>query len=771
MKNSFTLRVLLFFILLPILGFSQTFYSVKDVYTNPDIESGDTILVAAYFTDTSTNYLIDNYGTWDLDQVMEPHTFLIVEGMEMPQNAWNGGYLVAQGSIRYEINPNPYWEADSLIAYLNLLNVQVLLDGDIIPGNSSTGNDEGSVTRVDCDSCKFAVLVSGGVDTLNNHSKYWENLVALYNFKVDSLGYCPDNVFVHYFKGDRRDNRIQQERVFVADSASIANSHAEISKRVAKCTEAGKNSVFQKMITNHGAANGDIHLLDHEEINPADLRNMQQPIIDSCCSLVYDEFLQCYGGYSVDSMRLMNSRKKAKIYANSNADHQSGHSPHNRVHPYLVGKINALDAGLDYEDAVVAGKMGYDNYLRQTIMNAHRRAEYFRTHPGAPDAANQLARAVADSTTRANKICSSRNIVITPMNNYCQWEKFVVPAGGQLVLDFSEGDSASCGNVTVYKEDSATSEKVKVKEWNWNLVDSHGYEEGNDRRVINGDSSSISTYWVHNDNNEYVITAEIDGMQPLEESPSNALEYPGFSFGGTDNTGLEFGYLMDPSLYFENIDMLGFGLYSLPAHMGPNYVEQLGFSFAVNPTDMFWTEMELFIKVSWVGIPDTIYILSELAENPIIKIAVNEPGVFHAYLGDMTAGFGFGDIMISSPNCLFEFDCWGLRSLYVPSVGFDDWGDPYRRLDDFLTVAPNPFDQNVKISFELKNSGEVHLSVYDMIGREISVIHDGKLPVGKQQFNFNGRSDSGQELSKGLYFVRIRVDNDERGLTKIVKVR
>jgi len=771
MKNTFTLSSLLILLLIPFLSISQNFYSVEAVYTDPDVESGDTLLVAAYFTDTSVNYLLEDYGDWDLDQVMEPHSFLIQEGMEMPENAWNGGYVVVQGIIRFEVNPLPYWPADSLIAYLNMLNVVIVFDGETPEKINPVQKDEGYKLPMECDSCKFAVLISGGVDTLNNHSKYWENLVALYNFKVDSLGYCAENVFVHYFKGDRRDNRIPQNRVFKADSASIAASHTEVSKRVAKCTKEGKNSVFQKMITNHGAASGNIHLLDHNELNPADLRSMQQPIIDSCCSLVYDEFLQCYGGYSVDSMRLMNARKKAKIYANSNADHQSGHSPHNRVHPYLVEKINALDSGLDYEDAVVAGKMGYDNYLRQTMMNAHLRAQWFRTHPGAPNAAQQLANAVADSTRRANKICSSRNVVITPMNEYCQWEKYVIPAGGQLVLDFSEGDELSCGNVTVYKEDSATKEKTKVKVWNWNLPESYRYTEGNERRVINGDSTKKTTFWVHNDNSEYVITAEVDGLRTLNESASNISEYPGFSFGGTDYSEAEFGMLMEPNLYFENIDMLGTGLYSLPAYLGPDYVQDLGYSFTVNPTDEYWTDMELFIRVTWVGIPDTLFIFSEVSENPVVKIPIEQPGVYHAYLGDMTLRSEFGELFMWSPNSLFGLDCWGLRSLYVPSVGFDDWEESEYDKNNFLTVAPNPFEQTVKIGFNLKHKSHVNLSVYDLMGREIALLIDKPMPAGNKKITFNGKLENGQALPKGIYFARIQIDNKERGLAKMIKVR
>lgn len=63
---------------------------------------------------------------------------------------------------------------------------------------------------------------------------------------------------------------------------------------------------------------------------------------------------------------------------------------------------------------------------------------------------------------------------------------------------------------------------------------------------------------------------------------------------------------------------------------------------------------------------------------------------------------------------------------------------------------PNPFNPETKISFTLPESGNVTLKVFDLSGKEIASIVNGKLSAGKYEFSFNGNG-----LSSGVYFYRI----------------
>lgn len=660
---------------------SGIYHSVNEVYTDLTIEEGDTLWVLGYYTNPDYNILLEFYGHWDRDEIFDQQSFLILSGVQPPVTSWNGGYIVAKGTVSFTPVAEPLHPVDTVLATIEVFDIDVLMNGegelingeDGSPGIDKFNNlkDDPQLPRSECDSCKFAVLISGGVNAHNNHSKYWENLVALFKFKVDSLNYCEHNIFVHYYHGIRRDDRIPANRVSAADSAGIKNSHDEIASRVAGCTQSGKTATFQKMVTNHGKADGTIHLLGNKTLKPSDLKNWQQPIIDSCCTVVKDEFLQCYGGHSVDAMLGMESRNKATIYVNSNSDKETGHSPHGETHHYLQGKIDALGEGKSYEDAVVAGKLAYDAYLQRMIDTAHVRAQAWRNNMHLPNAAQNLAYWVADSTSRAGKICKSRNVTITPMKEYCEWKRYVVPPGGQLVVDF-KGDRKGCGNVSVYSECPVTGQKTKVRVWNWNLPGSLRYAAGNSKRVINGDMTQPTAFWIHNDNGEFDISVSANGNQTLAQTPSNVAEYPGFSFGGTDNSAGEFMvFYNQPELFIENIDQIPIPLMQLPACMGPGFVEYFGMSFTIDPTDVLWTNMMMQMVISQVLTPGELHVFSENSSVGFAIAEITEPGPYFFPLADMTMVGPDGQLFLAVPTgprsdsqALFVIDSWGLHTIF-----------------------------------------------------------------------------------------------------------
>ncbi|HRE42044.1 MAG TPA: T9SS type A sorting domain-containing protein [Ignavibacteria bacterium] len=63
---------------------------------------------------------------------------------------------------------------------------------------------------------------------------------------------------------------------------------------------------------------------------------------------------------------------------------------------------------------------------------------------------------------------------------------------------------------------------------------------------------------------------------------------------------------------------------------------------------------------------------------------------------------------------------------------------------------PNPFNPSTKINFELPVSGEVRLVVFDVTGRVISELVNGRLESGYYNYEF-----SGVGLSSGVYFYRL----------------
>jgi len=84
--------------------------------------------------------------------------------------------------------------------------------------------------------------------------------------------------------------------------------------------------------------------------------------------------------------------------------------------------------------------------------------------------------------------------------------------------------------------------------------------------------------------------------------------------------------------------------------------------------------------------------------------------------------------------------------------------DEVARPDKSLIVSasPNPFNAAVSLEFELLNSAEVTLDVFDLSGRMVARLINGDLFAGKQRTIWDGRSSSNEELPSGVYLVRLK---------------
>ncbi len=68
-----------------------------------------------------------------------------------------------------------------------------------------------------------------------------------------------------------------------------------------------------------------------------------------------------------------------------------------------------------------------------------------------------------------------------------------------------------------------------------------------------------------------------------------------------------------------------------------------------------------------------------------------------------------------------------------------------------LQNYPNPFNPSTKILYTLQATGQVRLSVYDLLGREVAVLVDAVQHAGEHQVSFQG-----QGLPSGVYFYRLQ---------------
>jgi len=72
-----------------------------------------------------------------------------------------------------------------------------------------------------------------------------------------------------------------------------------------------------------------------------------------------------------------------------------------------------------------------------------------------------------------------------------------------------------------------------------------------------------------------------------------------------------------------------------------------------------------------------------------------------------------------------------------------------------LTVNPNPFNATARVAFELGSGGSVEVDIYDVTGARVRVLFREEIPAGYHEREWDGRNDSGEPVSSGVYFVRL----------------
>jgi hypothetical protein len=82
-----------------------------------------------------------------------------------------------------------------------------------------------------------------------------------------------------------------------------------------------------------------------------------------------------------------------------------------------------------------------------------------------------------------------------------------------------------------------------------------------------------------------------------------------------------------------------------------------------------------------------------------------------------------------------------------------------------MTVYPNPANENVYISYTLPTRGNVHIEIFDQLGKRVDSMSEKRENGGKHNSVFDVRS-----WSSGVYVVRLSVENDSGILTGVDKI-
>jgi Secretion system C-terminal sorting domain len=92
-------------------------------------------------------------------------------------------------------------------------------------------------------------------------------------------------------------------------------------------------------------------------------------------------------------------------------------------------------------------------------------------------------------------------------------------------------------------------------------------------------------------------------------------------------------------------------------------------------------------------------------------------------------------------------------------IGVQPLGNEIPTVYSLSQNYPNPFNPSTKINFSLPKQGNVTITIYDIMGREVYTLVNKNMKPGKYQTIWTSINNDGKTVASGLYFYRIEAGN------------
>jgi len=115
-------------------------------------------------------------------------------------------------------------------------------------------------------------------------------------------------------------------------------------------------------------------------------------------------------------------------------------------------------------------------------------------------------------------------------------------------------------------------------------------------------------------------------------------------------------------------------------------------------------------------------------------------------------------------------DVYYAYSLNILSVDVDEIhnNDTYLcRISNY----PNPFNPSTTIEFSIQDNSKVELSIYNIKGQKIKTITNGNLDAGKHSIIWNGIDDFEKQVSSGVYYYKLNVNDKTVAMKKCLLLK
>ena len=111
---------------------------------------------------------------------------------------------------------------------------------------------------------------------------------------------------------------------------------------------------------------------------------------------------------------------------------------------------------------------------------------------------------------------------------------------------------------------------------------------------------------------------------------------------------------------------------------------------------------------------------------------------------------------------------YGINNVPTPvSVRIETRPEVYALADNY----PNPFNPETTLKYQLPESADVTLEIYNMLGQVVRTLVNENQSAGRYTLQWDGKSDNRHSLSSGIYFYRIQAGGEFQSVKKMLLVK
>ncbi len=177
-----------------------------------------------------------------------------------------------------------------------------------------------------------------------------------------------------------------------------------------------------------------------------------------------------------------------------------------------------------------------------------------------------------------------------------------------------------------------------------------------------------------------------------------------------------------------------------------------------------WLEGNIDEDPLFIGTPEQSYLLSPLS--PCIDTGTPDTTGLYLPPWDLLHNHRVWD-GDNNGTAIIDMGCYEFGSEpYVEATQYQIPNTQYQ-----LTNYPNPFNPETKIVFNLIESGDAKLLIYNIKGQKVKTLMDCYTSPGDYELIWDGKDDNNQPVGSGVYLYQLNINGNSKAINKMILMK